>query len=161
MGLAGFSANARAAPLRLIASDARGVTIQVTVGAWTLSAPGPDGRVRVNALPGGYVLGEPGRPQLPAFATTLAIPPDARPSARVIASEGAQSRDGVRLAVSGKPVFREDPDGKLGLQPGIDAVAPISDGVWPPSSVQLAAPFNASWTAWGRSSVTKKLEGYR
>ena len=87
MGLAGFSANARAAPLRLIASDAKGVTIQVTVGAWTLSAPGPDGRVRVNALPGGYVLGEPGRPQLPAFATTLAIPPDARPSARVIASE--------------------------------------------------------------------------
>jgi hypothetical protein len=157
VGLAGFSANAQAAPLRLIASDAKGVTIQVTVGAWTLSAPGPDGRVRVNALPGGYVLGEPGRPQLPAFATTLAIPPDARPSARVIASEGAQSRDGVRLAVAGKPVFREDPDGKLGLQPGIDAVAPISDGVWPPSSVQLAAPFGFR----GRRFVQLEVRPFR
>ena len=141
MGLAGFAADAHAAPVRLIASDARGVTLQVTVGAWTLTAPAPDGRVRVNPLDGAHTLGEPGRPVLPAFAATLAIPPDARPSARVLTSDGAQSRDGVRLMIAGKPVFRGDPKGRLGLQPTVDPVPAIADGPWPPSSVQLAAPF--------------------
>jgi len=141
VGLAGFAATASAAPIRVISTDAKGVTLQVTVGAWTLSTPGPDGRVRVNPLDGAHTLGEPGRPRLPAFAATLAIPPGARPSARVLATAGAQSRDGVRFAIAGKPVFREDEDGKLGLQPTVDPVPAISDGPWPQSSVQLAAPF--------------------
>jgi len=142
VGLSGFSAGAaHAAPIRLVASDARGVTLQITVGAWTLTAPGPDGRASVSQLDGAHALGEPGRPTLPAFATTLAIPPDARPSARVLASEGAQSRDGVRLAIAGKPAFRDDADGRLGLQPTVVPQAAIADGPWPLSSVQLAPPF--------------------
>jgi hypothetical protein len=141
VGLAGFSADALAAPIRVISADAKGVTLKVTVGAWTLSTPGRDGRARVSRLDGAHMLGEPGRPMLPAFAATLAIPPGARPSARVLSADGSQSRDGIRLAIAGKPVFRKDPDGKIGLQPAVEAVAPIVDGPWPPSSIQLAAPF--------------------
>ena len=142
VGLAGLLvATAHADPVRLVASDARGVTIQVTVGAWTLTAPGADGRVRVNRLDGAHALGEPGRPTLPAFATTLAIPADARPTVRVIGTEGTQSRDGVRLEIAGKPVFLPGGDDRLGVQPAMEPQAAISDGPWPASSVQLAAPF--------------------
>ncbi|HXS82785.1 MAG TPA: C25 family cysteine peptidase, partial [Methylomirabilota bacterium] len=125
----------------MVASDARGVTIQVTVGAWTLTAPGPDGRVRLNRLDGAHALGEPGRPTLLAFATTLAIPVDARPTARVVGTEGTQSRDGVRLEIAGRPIFLPDGDGRLGLQPAMERQDPIDDGPWPASSIQLAAPF--------------------
>src|SRR5262245_26744534 len=142
VGLAGLpAAVAQAEPIRLVASDARGVTIQVTVGAWTLSASGPSGRVRVNRLDGSHALAEPGRATLPAFATTLAIPADARPTARVIGTDGLQSRDGVRLEIAGKPIFLPDAEGRLGLQPAMEQQNAIDDGTWPQSSIQLAAPF--------------------
>ena len=131
---------AAAAALRVVASDARGVTLQVTVGAWTLSAPGHDGRVHVTGLSGAHELAEPGRPMLPAWSATLALPPDARPSARVLESAGELAREGVRMTIAGKPGFRED-DARLGLQPMLEPVAAIVDGPWPAAPVQLAPPF--------------------
>src|SRR5262249_6645845 len=41
-------------------------------------------------------------------------------------------------AIAPKAVFRQDPDGRLGLQPGYEAVAAIVDGPWPPSAVEMA-----------------------
>src|ERR1041385_4357640 len=55
---------AEAAPLQVTASDANGVTLQLSVGAWTLSAPGPDGRVTILALPESHSMSFPGRPLL-------------------------------------------------------------------------------------------------
>ena len=130
-----------AAPVRVLASDPRGVTLQITVGAWGLSAPGRDGRVHVTGLPESFSMALPGRPMLPAYSATLALPPDARPTARVLSASGEQARNGFKLAIAGKPVFRDDPDGRLGPQPDLEAVEPILDGPWPPSQVQLDAPF--------------------
>ena len=153
---AGLWATAAGAdPVRLVASDARGVTLQVTVGAWTLSAPGRDGRARVNPLDGAHVLAEPGRPMLPAFAATLAIPPDARPTARVLATDGNQARDGVRLQVAGKPAWRNDD--RLGMQPTVEPHAAISDGPWPLSTVSLAPPFGFR----GRRFVQLEVRPFR
>ncbi len=136
-----FASAAVAAPLQIVASDASGVTLQLSVGAWTLSLPGPDGRVTILALPESHSMSFPGRPLLPAYSAMLALPPDARPSARVIGAAGSLTRESVRLAVAGKPVLRDDADGKLGLQPAVDPVEPIVDGPWPPAQVELM-PFS-------------------
>src|SRR5205823_5020763 len=122
--------SAGAAPVRVLASDARGVTLQVSVGAWSLSAPAPDGRVTVTGLPESHSMSIPGRPLLPAYSAMLALPPDARPSARVLSQSGEQARDGVSLAIAGRPVFRDDADGRLGPQPEVESVAPLDDGPW-------------------------------
>ena len=71
-----------AAPVRVLAADARGVTLQVSVGAWGLSVPDRDGRVTVTGLPESHSMSFPGRPLLPAYSAMLALPPDARPTAR-------------------------------------------------------------------------------
>src|SRR2546429_635849 len=88
-----------------------------------LTAADADGRSQVSPLPGSHALGIPGRPTLPAFAVTLALPPDGRPSARVIAASGEQARDGVRLEVAGRPAFRDEGPGGLGIQPTVETVA--------------------------------------
>src|SRR5262249_21686531 len=92
-----------AGPVRVIATDARRGTRQVTVAAWSLSEPGRDGRARIRPLDGAHELGAPGRPTLPAYAATLALPLDGEPTARVVASVGEQAREGTRLEVAGRP----------------------------------------------------------
>src|SRR5262249_23340108 len=79
-------------PVRIVTAAERGVPLRVTVGAWSLSAPGPDGRVHVNPLDGAHVMGFPGRPGLPAYSALIAVPPDARPSVRVLSTSGEQVR---------------------------------------------------------------------
>ena len=59
--LAGFLAltgasNAHAG-VRVLTSDARGVTLKLTVGAWSVSAPDADGRVRVKGLADAHTMG--------------------------------------------------------------------------------------------------------
>lgn len=132
----------QAAPVRVLSTDARGVTLELTVGDWSLTAPGADGRVDFAPLAGAHALALPGRPMLPAFAATLALPPGARPTARVIGRDGEVVRDGVRPIVAGRPVFRDDPTGRLGEQPALEAVDPIDEGVWPESPVSLDTPFS-------------------
>lgn len=134
-------ASPAAAAVRVVAADARGVTLEVSVGAWSLSAPDRDGRVRVAGLLDAHEMAIPGRAMLPAWSATLAIPPDARPTARLLGSAGEQSRSSTRLVIAGRPVFREEPGSRLGAQPGVEAVDAIADGVWPESSVDMSAPF--------------------
>ncbi len=148
---------AAAAPVRVLASDAKGVTLQLTVGAWSLSAPDRDGRVEVTGLRDAHALAEPGRPMLPAWSTTLALPPGSEPTVRVLESVGEQARDGVRPVLAARPVFRPDPTGRLGEVPGREPVAPIEDGVWPPSMVSLDRPFGFR----GRRLVQLELRPFR
>jgi hypothetical protein len=129
-----------AAAVRLVAADANGVTLRVSVGEWSLSAPRADGRVRVTGLSESHEMAIPGRAMLPAWAATLAIPRDARPTARVIASEGEQTRE-ARIVIAGRPVFIERPGSRLGAQPAVEPVDAIVDGEWPEASVDLGAPF--------------------
>ena len=150
-------APALADPVRVVATDARGVTLEVAVGAWTLTAADADGRSQVSPLPGSHALGIPGRPTLPAFAVTLALPPDGRPSARVIATSGEQARDGVRLEVAGRPAFRDEGPGGLGIQPTVETVAPIADGPWPSNTLELAKPFGFR----GRRLVWLEIRPFR
>ena len=146
-----------AAGVRVVASDSRGVTLQLTVGAWTLSAPDEQGRVRVQGLGDAHTMAIPGRPMLPAWSATLALPPGARPSARVLTSTGEQARSGTRIVIAGRPAFGTEPDSKLGPQPLVEPVEPIVDGVWPPSSVELAVPFGFR----GRRLVALELRPFR
>ncbi len=146
-----------AAAVRVVASDPRGVTVQVTVGAWTLSAPDADGRVRVTGLADAHAMAIPGRAMLPAWSATLALPPDARPTVRVLASSGEQARSNTRLIIAGRPVFRDDPAGRLGPQPAMEAVAAIADGPWPAASVEMTTPFGFR----GRRMVSLELRPFR
>lgn len=145
-----------AASLRVTSSDNDGVTVQLVIGAWTLSAPGHDGRVHVVGLPDAHELAEPGRPMLPAWSATLALPNDARPSARVLTSEGEIARDGIQLTIAGRPGSTLD-ELQLGTQPTLEPVAAIIDGPWPRSSVQLAAPFGFR----GRRLVQLEIRPFR
>jgi len=146
-----------AAAVRVVSTDARGVTLEVTVGAWALSAPGADGRVRVTGLSESHEMAIPGRAMLPAWAATLAIPADARPTARVLASTGEQSRGGTRLVIAGRPVFRDDAGSRLGPQPAVEAVAPLADGPWPTAPLDLGAPFGFR----GRRLVALEIRPFR
>lgn len=148
---------AHAGPVRVVATDARGITLKISLGAWTLSAPGRDGRVHVEGLPDSHELALPGRPMLPAWSATLALPSDARPTVRVLANEGELAREGVRMAIAGKPGFRMTDEPRLGEQPVVDPVAAIADGPWPLASVQLDAPFGFR----GRRMVQLELRPFR
>jgi hypothetical protein len=148
---------AQAAPVRVVASDARGVTLQLSLGVWGLSPPDAQGRVQVNTPAGAHLMSVPGRPLLPAWSATLAVPNDANPSVRVLSSEGEQARSGARLVIAGKPVFRDDPASRLGEQPGVEAVEPVVDGVWPTSSVSLTTPFGFR----GRKLLAVELRPFR
>ena len=64
----------------------------------------------------------------PFLPTKVPIPPDARPTARVLGASGEQAREGALIAIAGRPVVRNDPDGGLGPQPGVEPVAEILDG---------------------------------
>jgi hypothetical protein len=146
-----------AATVRVAASDSRGVTLEVTVGAWTLSRPAADGRVRIVGVPGSHEMAVPGRAMLPAWAATLALPPGARPTARVLASSGEQSRGDTRLIIAGQPVLRGDAGDRLGPQPGMDAVPAIADGPWPDASIDMGEAFAFR----GRRLVALEIRPFR
>jgi hypothetical protein len=135
LALAAHCAAARADVLRVIASDARGVTLQVTTEAWSLSAPGPDGRVHVVGVPDAHSLADPGHALVPAYSTMLAVPPDAHPSVRVVSADAAVVRGGVRLAIARQPSFTPGEHGEY--EPGSIEVPARTDGVWPLEQVQL------------------------
>ena len=158
LAVASFVASPAAhAAVRVLSSDARGVTLQLTIGAWTLSPADAEGRVKVKPLGDAHSMAIPGRAMLPAWSATLALPPDARPTARVLSSSGEQARNDVRMVIAGKPGFREEPESNLGLQPIMEPVAEIVDGAWPPASVEMAAPFGFR----GRRLVQLELRPFR
>src|SRR5882672_9069216 len=83
-------------PIRVLASDARGVTLRIEVPPHALSAAGREGRQAIRC-PGFEVRGEPGRPALPLVATMVALPPEAAATVRVIETQGEQAIPGIAL----------------------------------------------------------------
>ena len=81
------SSSAHAEGLVVRAADTRGVTLELSLPQWSLSAPARNGRVTVLGVPRAHSLAEPGRPLLPAYSGVVALPPDARPTIRVIGSD--------------------------------------------------------------------------
>ncbi len=128
---------ARASEVRVIASDASGVTLKVTTGAWTLDPRGDEGRVVPNC-DGMSRTTDPGRPRLPYASALLALPPGARATARLITAGAETTRDGVHVAIAGKPGAEMDPH--LGATPTVTPVPAIRDGAWPARDVELGAP---------------------
>jgi hypothetical protein len=132
------ASGAIADPIRVLSSDATGVTLRLDVPDVQVSKPGPDGRSQLSAL-GLDAVGEPGRPALPQASTLVALPQGARAVARVLEVGPLETRE-VRLAVGGRPVMHDD-GGKLGFVPVVEPVAPIADGAWPAQAVQVGDPF--------------------
>ncbi len=135
--LAVYGPAARADVLRIVSSDERGVTLQVSTETWSLSAPGPDGRVHVVGVPDAHSLADPGHALLPVYSTMLALPPDARPTVRVISADAPVVRGGVRLAIARRPTFTPGERGEY--QPGSAAVPALTDGAWPSEPTLLGA----------------------
>ena len=135
--LAVYGPAARADVLRIVSSDERGVTLQVSTETWSLSAPGPDGRVHVVGVPDAHSLADPGHALLPVYSTMLALPPDARPTVRVISADAPVVRGGVRLAIARRPTFTPGERGEY--EPGSAAVPALTDGAWPSEPTLLGA----------------------
>lgn len=131
---------ASAAVLRILSADDRGVTLQVATEDWSLTAPdATTGRSRVVGVPEARSLSTPGRALLPTYTAMLAVPPDGRPSVRVLSRGAERSREGVRLVIAGRPAFVPDPDGGREW-PVTEKVDPVVDGPWPAEDVLLGAP---------------------
>src|SRR5215831_3598573 len=130
-------AAARADDVRVVSSDARGVTLRLTIGDWRLAPEGTDGRLLPYAddLPR---IGVAGHARLPYGHTLVVLPPGARASARVIASGTVDSREGVRLAIAATSKLA--PDAKFGFIPVLEPADPIRDGIWPPQQVVVGEP---------------------
>jgi hypothetical protein len=123
--------------LRIVATDARGVTLQVSTESWSLTAPDPDGRARVIGVPDAHSLADPGHALLPAYSTMLAVPADAHPTVRVLSADAPVLREGVRLAIAGRPSFHPGAGGDF--EPGMTEVPALTDGAWPPQQALLGS----------------------
>ena len=124
--------------LRVVTADDKGVTLRLEVPLFMLSAPDGAGRSTLSC-PGLPAAGDSGRPALPLAAALLALPPGARASVRLLDGGEEEVRAGVKLAVEGRTVFRDD-GGQLGKIPVMEPVAPRSDGPWPREAVELGEP---------------------
>lgn len=131
---------ASAAAIRVLSADDRGLTLQVNTEAWSLTAPDAlTGRARIVGVPAAHSLSTPGHALLPSYTAMLAVPPDARPTLRVLSSGAPVVRTGVRLAIAGRPAFRPDPDGGHEV-PYMETVDPIVGGSWPEQDLVLGTP---------------------
>ncbi|NOT34057.1 MAG: hypothetical protein HOP12_07795 [Candidatus Eisenbacteria bacterium] len=131
-------AHARADGVRVIASDATGVTLRVELQGFDLTPGTETGRFRIGVA-GLQRTDVAGRPPLPYASTLVAIPPGARVVARVIARDGEATRE-VRLEPSAQPAFSPGPAGGSEI-PRRDPVAPLTEGPWPLAQVQVSEPF--------------------
>jgi len=131
------SAAARADDVQVVSSDARGVTLTLSISEWRLDPEGPEGRL-LPFVDGLTRTGVAGRARLPYGRALLALPPGARATARVVATGAEDSREGVHLAIAGKSKLA--PDAKFGFIPVIEPAEPIRDGPWPPEQVSVGNP---------------------
>ncbi|MFN8589514.1 MAG: C25 family cysteine peptidase [Candidatus Eisenbacteria bacterium] len=115
------------------------MTLQVSAGDWSLSAPNSKGRSKIVGVADAHSLADPGHALLPAWSTMLAVPNDARPSVRVLQSDAPVRRDGVKLAIAGRPDFRTFPDGS-DAEPIMLEATPLADGAWPTEPVRIGTP---------------------
>jgi hypothetical protein len=139
LGALALAAPARSSGLRVLSADDRGLTLEVVTGEWSLSAPDPlTGRSHILGVPETHNLSTPGRALLPFYGSMLAIPPDARPSVRVLSSTAGPTLEGVKLVIAGRPSFQPDPMGGEET-PTVQPMTPIVDGAWPAQDVRLGA----------------------
>lgn len=120
--------------LKVVSSDAGGLTLRLSLPGYTLSAPLPDGRTELS-VPGLQVTGVPGRAHLPYAQVLLALPPGGGATVRVLEAGAEETREGVRLALGGRHTMRDG--GELGPVPAVEPVAPLLDGPWPAAPVEL------------------------
>lgn len=146
---------ARAEPVRIIAADDRGVTLELTFADYQVAPPGQDGRSRLTA-PGLAAYALPGRPVLPSATALIAMPPGARPMLGAIVGDAEEVRDGVRLTLGDRRGFAEDPQG-MGPVPIATPAEPIRDGAWPAAPIELGAPF----TLRGQRLVAVRIQPFR
>lgn len=144
----------RADPLRLLASDGRGVTLELSTPAFTVGPAGPDGRSLLTA-PGLDGKTQPGRPVIPMASTLVALPPGANPVVGLVEGDAEEVREAVRLVLGDKPGFTQD--AQLGMVPIAEPVDPIRDGPWPAASVELGKPF----TLRGQRMVAVSVRPFR
>ena len=101
--------------LRVVSSDARGLTVEYRLPSYRVyadtTAEGAFHRLEVQGL--GETT-EPGRPQVPAGGTWIALPPSGSYSVQVLEQE-TETLEGLDLA----PVYRPEfvPDAELGERP--------------------------------------------
>ena len=145
---------ASAAETRVIASDASGVTLEITTGAWTLDPAEVAGFVVPNA-DGLTRFAIPGRPRLPFASSLIAVPPGARVSVRVLSTGEEETREHVEVAVAARPGFEKD--AKLGAIATLEDVPAIRDGAWPATPVEIGAQF----TVRGRHFVSVRAHPFR
>jgi hypothetical protein len=142
-------------PVRVVASDDRGVTLEMTLPDYALGKAGEDGRSRLTAA-GLNAHTLPGRPVLPAASVLVALPPGAHPVLGAIDGDAEEIRDRVRLTLGDRRGFAEDPHG-VGLVPTAEAADPIRDGAWPTTPIELGAPF----TLRGQRLVAIRFQPFR
>jgi hypothetical protein len=155
LALAFLVAVAAAQSLRVVSTDATGVTLRLSLPSFSFTDPGSDGRSEL-AVPGFQVTGTTGRANLPYAQTLVALPPGATAAVRLLDAGPEETRDGVRLVIAGRPVMRDD-GGVLGLVPAMEAVAPVLDGPWPTSPVGLTEPM----TVQGQRLVAVQVRPFR
>ena len=131
------SSVARAAEVRVVSSDARGVTLTLDVTDWRLDPTGVGERL-LPFVDGLERSGLTGRPRLPFGRALLALPPGARPIARVVSGGAIETREGVHLAIAARS--RLVPDEKFGFIPVLEDTVPIRDGPWPPQPFSVGDP---------------------
>src|SRR6267378_4072512 len=125
--------------IRLVSSDASGVTLRLDLDPWAASAPDESGR-RLIAIRGLHVMESPGRPQLPYASTLIALPPGARVSASLATAGATETLDSLRIRITPRNGFEADPTG-IRYHAVITPVPPIADGPWPTSDVRVGEPF--------------------
>jgi hypothetical protein len=125
--------------IRVIASDASGVTLRLETGPVTVATGRTPGRSAViSSLL--QRTSQPGRPALPIATTLIALPPGAHARVTVLGDGEPEIHDGVRLEVASKPDFKRDADG-TGFVPTRVPVPAIADGRWPRGEAELGEPF--------------------
>lgn len=125
-------------PVRVIASDDRGITLRIDLPEAALAEPAPDGRVRIR-VPGFDLTSATGLPRLPYASALVALPPGARPSVQVV-DAGPETGEDVDLERGPQAVFHSDP--RTGeLRPDWAPAAPEGAALWPAAPAEIGAPF--------------------
>ena len=129
---------AGADPVRVVASDDRGITLQILVPEAAPPEPAPDGRTRLH-VPGFDLTSATGRPRVPFATALIALPPGARPSVQVL-DAGSETTQDVDLERGPQALFHPDP-GTGELLPDWAPAAPEGEAVWPLAPVELGEAF--------------------
>ena len=132
------AAPARGADVRLVSSDANGVTLRLDLDQWNIGPAESDGRSQITAR-GLRLLDLPGRPQLPYANTLIAVPDGAHISLSVLSTtpethEGVHAKIGPRSALYGNGLSAD-------YTSRIDTVAAVKDGPWPATDAAPGVPF--------------------